>query len=127
MIADGRPVGFLVVGAGYLGGQRAAAAAAARGTRLVAVHDRDTRLAMDVARRHGAEAVADFEAALARPGVDAVIVATPHADHFPQVLAALEAGKHVLCEKPLAIRPEDARLLALGPTSFGCGWPQQRT
>jgi len=113
MIADGRPVGFLVVGAGYLGGQRAAAAAAARGTRLVAVHDRDADRAGRVARRHGVEAVAEFEAALARPGVDAVVVATPHADHFAQVLAALEAGKHVLCEKPLTVRPEDARLLAL--------------
>jgi predicted dehydrogenase len=113
MLSDGKPVGFLVVGAGFLGRQRAAAASVARGTRLVAVHDRDPVAAQAVARRHGAEPVADFEAALARPGVDAVIVATPHADHFPLASAALEAGKHVLCEKPLAVRPEDARLLAL--------------
>ena len=113
MIADGRPVGFLVVGAGYLGSQRAAAVASARGTRLIAVHDRDAVRAVNVAHRHGAEAVSDFESALKRPGVDAVIVATPHSDHFPQVLAALEAGKHVLCEKPLAVRPEEARALAL--------------
>jgi predicted dehydrogenase len=41
------------------------------------------------------------------------VVATPHADHFEQARLALEAGKHVLCEKPLAVRPEDARALAL--------------
>jgi len=113
MNADGRPVGFLVVGAGFLGSRRAAAVSAARGTRLVAVHDRAGDAAERVARRHGAEAVADFDEALHRPGVRAVIVATPHADHFPQALAALEAGKHVLCEKPLAVSPDEARLLAM--------------
>jgi predicted dehydrogenase len=113
MTDHGRPVGLLVVGAGFLGAQRAAAVASARGTRLAAVHDVDESVAHAVAGRHGAEAIADFEDALNRPDVDAVIVATPHADHFPQALAALEAGKHVLCEKPLAVRPDDARLLAL--------------
>ncbi len=113
MIGDGRPVGFLVVGAGFLGSQRAAATAAARGSRLVAVHDAEMPRAVDVARRLGAEAVSDFQAALGRPGVNAVVIATPHADHFAQALAALEAGKHVFCEKPLTVRPEEARFLAL--------------
>ena len=45
-------------------------------------------------------------------GVDAVIVATPHADHDDTVRAALDAGKHVLCEKPLAIDPAETRDLA---------------
>jgi predicted dehydrogenase len=113
MNASGRPLGFLVVGAGYLGSRRAAAVAAARGARLVAVHDVDGNAAAAVARRHRAESVADYGGTLRRPDVDAVIVATPHADHFAQALAALEAGKHVLCEKPLAVRPEEARFLAL--------------
>ena len=55
----------------------------------------------------------DYADALTWDEVDAVIVATPHADHYEQVRLALEAGKHVLCEKPLTIRPEQARLLAL--------------
>ncbi|MFO0953632.1 MAG: Gfo/Idh/MocA family oxidoreductase [Isosphaeraceae bacterium] len=106
-------VGFLVVGAGFLGAQRAAAVHAARGTRLFAVHDADPRTASAVASRFGARAVDDLAEALDCPGVDAVVIATPHADHFPQALAALEAGKMVLCEKPLTVRPEDARFLAL--------------
>lgn len=113
MIADGGPVGFLVVGAGFLGSRRASAVVAARGARLVAVHDTDVDASIRVAGRHGVLSEADFDAALALPGVDAVVVATPHADHYEQALAALEAGKHVLCEKPLAVKPEEARLLAL--------------
>src|SRR4051794_13581418 len=113
MIVDREPVGFLVVGAGFLGARRAAAVAASRGARLGAVHDCEPAAAEFVSRRHRAESVADFHEALARPGVDAVIVATPHADHYAQAMAALEAGKHVLVEKPLAVKPDEARLLAM--------------
>jgi predicted dehydrogenase len=105
-------VGILVVGAGFFGAQRAAAAARARGARLVGVHDRDGALARKLAQRHRAEAVPDFEAGVSRADVAVVIIATPHADHALQVRRALEAGKHVLCEKPLAIDPRDARELA---------------
>jgi predicted dehydrogenase len=109
----GRPVGVLVVGAGFIGSQRAAAVCAARGTRLVAVHDCRSDVAEAVARRHKAERVRDYESALERADIDAVIVSTPHSDHFDQVRGALEARKHVLCEKPLAIHPDEARALAL--------------
>ena len=50
---------------------------------------------------------ADWREAIADPGVDLVCVCTPHAQHAEQVLAALAAGKHVLCEKPLATTPRD--------------------
>jgi predicted dehydrogenase len=106
-------MGFAVVGAGFLGSRRAAAVVAARGARLVAVHDLDPNARNSVASRYGADAVASFEEAIERPDVDVVIVATPHADHYGQVLAALEAGKQVLCEKPLAVSAQDARLLAM--------------
>jgi predicted dehydrogenase len=113
MDANGLGVGFLVVGAGFLGAQRAAAAMVARGCRLVAVCDRDARAAHAVASQHGVRVDEDYEAALGWPGVDAVVIATPHADHYEQARQALEAGKHVLCEKPLTIRPDHARTLAL--------------
>src|SRR4051812_34947551 len=112
-VTDDRPVGFLVVGVGFLGAQRAAAAGVARGCRLVAVADRDSSAARAVADRHGAAVAADWRAGLGLPGVTAVVVATPHADHAEQVRGALEAGKSVLCEKPLALDPDEARGLAL--------------
>jgi predicted dehydrogenase len=113
MDASGLGVGFLVVGAGFLGAQRAAAAMVARGCRLVAVCDRDSRAAHAVASQHGVRVAPDYEAALGWDAIEAVVIATPHADHFEQVRLALEAGKHVLCEKPLTVGPDQARALAL--------------
>src|SRR5580704_19339512 len=55
---------------------------------------------------------AAFIAALANPGIQAVHICTPNAAHFPMAKAALEAGKHVLCEKPLAISSAEASALA---------------
>src|SRR5689334_2182206 len=52
-----------------------------------------------------------FRAALANPGITAVHICTPNAAHFPMAKAALEAGKHVLCEKPLATSARDAATL----------------
>jgi myo-inositol 2-dehydrogenase/D-chiro-inositol 1-dehydrogenase len=46
---------------------------------------------------------------LAHPGLDAVLLATPTLVHAEQIIAALEAGKHVFCEKPLALELEDCR------------------
>src|SRR3984893_17497405 len=54
----------------------------------------------------------DYRTLLSDPEIDAVHVCTPNALHFPMVKAALEAGKHVLCEKPLAISVAEGRQLA---------------
>ena len=112
MDAHGKTMGVLVVGVGFLGAQRVAAASRARGLRLVAVTDRDAKRAERIAAKFGVVAVPDLEAGLDSGGVDAVVVATPHGDHADAVRRSLEAGKHVLCEKPLAIRSEEARSLA---------------
>lgn len=61
------------------------------------------------------EGVPDFptaDALLAAVDLDAVVIMTPHALHYEQVLAALDRGLHVLCEKPLACTPDEAREIA---------------
>jgi len=56
-------------------------------------------------------ATADWKSLLADPEIDAVHVCTPNVLHHPMVKAALEAGKHVLCEKPLTMNSGEAREL----------------
>jgi len=53
-----------------------------------------------------------FEALLADPKIDAVVLATPHSVHARQVIAAAQAGKHVFCEKPFALTKRDAEAAA---------------
>ena len=70
----------------------------------------DLRERMAVA--HGAKhAFRDYERMLADPNVDAVIIATADAFHVPAAIRALEAGKHVLCEKPVGVTVEEVREL----------------
>jgi predicted dehydrogenase len=57
-------------------------------------------------------ATADWKAVAADPEIDAVHVCTPNVLHYPMAKAALEAGKHVLCEKPLSMTSAEARELA---------------
>jgi len=58
--------------------------------------------------QHGLTFHQTYEQALADPNVTAVVLATPHSLHSPQVVAAAQAGKHVFCEKPFALTKADA-------------------
>jgi predicted dehydrogenase len=60
------------------------------------------------ARAHSITPVTDLRKVLEDPAVDAMIIATPHSLHLDQVVASASAGKHVFCEKPLALQRADA-------------------
>jgi predicted dehydrogenase len=76
---------------------------------VVAVASRDAERARVYADEHGLErAYGGYEQLLADPDVDAVYVSLPNSLHVEWSIRALEAGKHVLCEKPLTRRPEQA-------------------
>jgi UDP-N-acetyl-2-amino-2-deoxyglucuronate dehydrogenase len=81
--------------------------------KLVAVVDADPTRARTVAGRRGAvRAFTTLSDALALNDIDAVVLTTPNALHSVQAIAALEAGKHVLVEKPMAENGADARAMA---------------
>jgi D-xylose 1-dehydrogenase (NADP+, D-xylono-1,5-lactone-forming) len=84
-----------------------AGAAASDRVEVVAVASRDGARAEAYARRHGIPtAHASYDELLADPQVEAVYVSLPNSLHVEWTIRALEAGKHVLCEKPMSDRPE---------------------
>jgi len=86
---------------------------AARRCRVVAVGSRDGERAREYAHALGiARAYASYEQVLADPEVDAVYIPLPNHLHAEWTIAAARAGKHVLCEKPLAMNAADAQRMA---------------
>jgi predicted dehydrogenase len=135
-----QPLGVAVIGAGMVGRAHAAGYRAASQlydldlpeVRLVAIADAYEPAATDGARRFGySRAETSWEAIVDAPDVDVVSVAIANNLHRPVVEALLAAGKHVLCEKPLAPSLEDAKaMVAAGEaadTHAGVGFSFRRT
>ena len=78
------------------------------GVKLIGMAGTNRPAAHAAARRFGIPDIEDVGRLLARDDVDLVYIATPPFLHHPQGIAALEAGKHVICEKPLAMTVEQA-------------------
>ena len=104
-------VGWGIIGMGNIADKvTAPAMAEAKSSRLVAVMRRDLDLARELAQKHGAPKAYDsVEEVLRDDEVDAVYIATPVYLHAEQTIQAAEHGKHVLCEKPMAMNPEEAQ------------------
>lgn len=104
------PVGLGFAGVGWLGESLIKELPAFPELRLAAVQDASAALAADVAARYGSPWQGEsYDEMLNAPGVDAVVICTPNSFHVPQSRAALEMGKHVLVQKPLAFNAADAR------------------
>ena len=105
-------VGFGVIGAGLFGENHALVYSRLPGVELVAVCDQNEARAKEVAERYGARGwYTDYEEVLADPEIAAVSIATPDFAHAEIALAAAKAGKHILCEKPLATTVEEAQAI----------------
>jgi len=119
-MTDPKPLGVAVIGAGMVG--RAHAAGYRSATQLydldlppmelVAIADAHEPFAVDAAKRFGYQrAETSWEAIVESPDIDVVSVAIANVLHRPVTEALLEAGKHVLVEKPLAPSVEDAKAM----------------
>jgi xylose dehydrogenase (NAD/NADP) len=106
-------LGWGILGPGRIAPRLVRALAAASRGQLVAVASRDIERARAFATRHGiGRAYGSYDALLAAPDVDVVYVALPNHLHAPWTIRALEAGKHVLCEKPLAMTVDEVDAVA---------------
>ena len=95
-----------IIGSGFIAGVHAAILARDERVKVSSVHDVIADRAQSLARAHDATVAASAEEVIERS--DAVFVTTPNTRHVPLAIAAIDAGKHVFCEKPVATTIADA-------------------
>lgn len=95
-------VGVAFIGAGIVAEMHGRGVSANPGARLIGAYDPDRARSLAVTAKFGGRPFESLEELLADPRVDAVHVLSPARDHCASALAALDAGKHVLVEKPVA-------------------------
>jgi len=101
---------FGILGAGSIAIYRHAPEIATHpNAEIAAIYDPITERAEDLADEFGGDVYDSVEEVLGDDSIDAVVVATPNAYHCPLTVAALKAGKDVLCEKPMATSLKDAK------------------
>ena len=88
-------------------------------TEMVGIADAEPARAEEMARRFGTQAFPSYEALLDSPGLDAVVVCSENIRHRQLTEMAAAAGKHVLCEKPIATTVEDAAAMIAACKSAG--------
>ena len=98
------PVGVALIGMGWWGKKMLnVLGAAPKDIRVVRAVEPNLESVRALCADKGVKLSADYADALADPTVEAVVLATPHSLHGSQIEAAVAAGKHVFCEKPLAL------------------------
>lgn len=103
------PMRWGLLGAGRITEGALIPALRARGASIVAIGCRDPGRGLSFAERHGVTHALPYADVLLREDIDAVYIGLHNSAHLPWTLAALEAGKHVLCEKPLALDAGEVR------------------
>lgn len=98
--------GFGIIGCGMISRFHAKAIAEMRGGHLECVYDRVPQSAMQFGDEVACPAYNDLKKFLRHPGLDIVTIATPSGSHMEPALAAANAGKHIICEKPIEIKLE---------------------
>ena len=107
-----------VVGSGGMAARRMAAFSSLEGCKLAGLAARNPETGPALAARYGVPLLTDWEHLVARQDIDAIVVMTHNDSHGPIALAAMEAGKHVFAEYPLARRLEEGeRLVELAERS----------
>ncbi|WP_341718479.1 Gfo/Idh/MocA family oxidoreductase [Micromonospora sp. FIMYZ51] len=113
-------LGWGIIGAGFIAGKFVNAVTKHTSSEVVAVGSRNLEKATAFATQQGIPAAhGSYRELVEDPRVQAVYVATPHVHHLAHALLAIEAGKPVLIEKPIAVNAEQARTLAKAASEAG--------
>jgi len=116
----GPPVGFGVIGIGAWGREILTSLSRLPSAKIAGICDTyEPFLKKGLEIAPGAASFSDYRKLLEAPEIEAVVVATPSHQHKEIVLAAIQAGKHVYCEAPLATTIEDAKAIALAGQGSG--------
>lgn len=100
---------FGLIGCGGIGKLRAEAISSISDAKIVAACDVVPELAAEISKLYGAENIQDWHSLIENANIDAIIISTPPNLHAEMAITALKAGKHVLCEKPLARTPAECQ------------------
>ena len=107
-----KPVRTAILGTGFMGRVHLEAVRRVEFVEAAAIAGRNVEAARQLGAGFSISAIAtDYREILRDPEIDAVHICTPNAQHFPMAKDAIEAGKHVLCEKPLATSVEEGEEL----------------
>ena len=103
-------VGIGIIGAGVISGQYLQPYSKDPRVGTLAIADTNTKLLEKISRQYDPVITAsNYKELILNDKIDIIVVATPHFLHHPMVMQALDAGKHVICEKPLALDAIQAR------------------
>ena len=106
---NNKKVNLAVIGLGNMGVPHTKDIQAIENAQLLAVCDIKKERADNIADQYGIKAYYNYQDLLLDRNIDAIIIATPHYDHTPISIAALNKGIHVLTEKPVAVHAKDAQ------------------
>jgi len=106
-----KPIRTAILGTGFMGRVHLEAVRRLESVEAAAIAGRTAEAAQRLGTGFSIPAMGDYRDVLRDPAIDAVHICTPNAEHFPMAKAALDAGKHVLCEKPLATTIEEGEEL----------------
>ncbi len=104
-------IGYGIVGCGYSGGIHGENLTKLAGARLLAVWDTDPERAGEFATRFHTEAAGSLEELCEHPEIDALFITTPNDSHVLPAVMGAEKGKHIFCEKPVALSLSDVEAM----------------
>src|SRR6185295_14320284 len=102
-----------IVGLGWVAGAHIETCKSVKGAKVTAVCSRRTLDPAALEKQYGVplKAYTDYDRMLADPDIDVIDICTPHPYHAEQAIAAAQAGKHLIIEKPIALSGQDAKAI----------------